>query len=363
MTNLNAMAGSAASDSNKRRKLSLPGALQIIDLPDAALAAVATFLPKPSQALFAIAMTLPLRESSSSWKLIPSSAETNQSFTPPKIVCCHGNWRRCDDDGGWSKLDFADIDISLASKLTDDHVRGILLCIDGANRLRTLRLTGCTNITGSGLMSLSGSTVLEQIDLSIVKGNANHLDEPVPLPRISEQDVVPILNSIIDATGNSLRQVQLPKKFRDEPSAIMDDFIERYDELLEERGGICDNCDFDEPWGNMDGSGNPWVFEDHESPSYGLQNYTCYECTSHVCVDICLQFCTNCEKSYCTDCIPFTVCRHCPTQLCKSCGVLTECKHCGYHACDSCSSMGECHQKSCWLPGVVPPFAGKRGMG
>ncbi len=97
--------------------------------------------------------------------------------------------------------------------------------------------------------------MLEQIDLY---GSATK----VPNSLISELSVIPILNSIIDATGNSLRHVQLPKKFHVRPSPIIDSFIEKYDEFLEEQGGICSHCNFDEPWGNMDGSGNPWVFED-----------------------------------------------------------------------------------------------------
>ncbi|KAL7431428.1 hypothetical protein ACHAXH_004406 [Discostella pseudostelligera] len=130
------------------------------------------------------------------------------------------------------------------------------------HRLRTLKLTGCTNITGSGLMPLMGSAILEQIDLmSIVKWNKT-------LPA-NEQCVIPILNSIIDnATGNSF--------------SGWADFIEKYDEFLEERGAKCSYCN-EVFWGGMDGGGNPWVYNDHKSPLCRLQNYTCYECTDHVC--------------------------------------------------------------------------------
>ena len=361
---LTTMADHTGTESNKRRKIISPRHIvNIGHLPEEALAAVATFFPKASQTLFVVAMTSPRRKSPRTLLSLVETNHTILSLNHRQVGCCHDKEQRCDnysnkeDKGIWSTLDFADIDATLASKLSDDDLRRVLVSIDAVNRLVSLKLTGCVNITGSGLMPLMSSTVLVQIDLSILRGNTSVQSSE---PQLDEQLVIPILNSIIDAEGNSLSHVQLPKKFRSTPSPIVDSFIERYDEFLEQRGDICSHCDFDEPWGNMDGGGSPWVFDSH--PFYGLQNYTCYECTSHVCVDICLQFCTNCEKSYCTDCMSFTVCRYCPIQLCKSCGELTTCERCSYHACDSCSSMGECHQESCWLPGIAP-FAGKRGMG
>lgn len=337
---LHVMADSSGTkDSNKRRRLSSSHLIfKISDLPDEALAAVATFLPKPSRALFAVAMTTSPTE------------ETNQiilSLKHPK-GCSNGIKQRFDKDKEiWSTLDFADIDTTLASKLSDVDVRRVFIWIDAVHSLRTLKLTGCANITGSGLMPLMGSTVLEQIDLSIVKGNKT-VPANEPMLRISEQCVVPILNSIVDATGNTLRHVQLPKSFRDRPSTIVDSFIEKYDELLEERGDKCSHCN-EGFWGGMDGGGNPWVYDDHKNPLYGLQNYTCYECTDHVCANICLQFCTNCEKSYCTDCKTLSKCRYCnTTQLCKSCGEISACERCGCYACDSCLSSGGWHQQICF---------------
>jgi hypothetical protein len=70
--------------------------------------------------------------------------------------------------------------------------------------------------------------------------------------------------------------------FQDGLSTIVDSFIEKYDEFLEERGAKCSYCN-EVFWGGMDGGGNPWVYNDHKSPLCRLQNYTCYECTDHVC--------------------------------------------------------------------------------
>eukprot|EP00579_Thalassiosira_antarctica_P014066 CAMPEP_0201944352 /NCGR_PEP_ID=MMETSP0903-20130614/52943_1 /ASSEMBLY_ACC=CAM_ASM_000552 /TAXON_ID=420261 /ORGANISM="Thalassiosira antarctica, Strain CCMP982" /LENGTH=113 /DNA_ID=CAMNT_0048487319 /DNA_START=74 /DNA_END=412 /DNA_ORIENTATION=- len=51
------------SNSSKRRRIT-PHSLHITDIPDATLSVVGKFLTKPSQALFAVAMTAP----SSSWR-------------------------------------------------------------------------------------------------------------------------------------------------------------------------------------------------------------------------------------------------------------------------------------------------------
>jgi hypothetical protein len=118
-----------------------------------------------------------------------------------------------DDDDEWTTLDFEDIEETLAAKLSDDDIRGVLICIDGVNRLHTIRLCGCVNITGSGLDPLMGSTMLRTIDLSLAKDrdSASYVIEPKP--KLIEESVIPILRSIIDAAGSSLRDVVIPHKF------------------------------------------------------------------------------------------------------------------------------------------------------
>ncbi len=117
-----------------------------------------------------------------------------------------------DDDDEWATLDFDDVEESLAAKLSDDDIRGVLICIDGVNRLHTIRLDGCVNITGSGLDPLMGSTMLRTIDLSLTKlDSVSYWIEPTP--KLSEESIIPILRSIVDAAGSSLRDVMLPHKF------------------------------------------------------------------------------------------------------------------------------------------------------
>ena len=124
----------AESGNNKRRKLS-PDTLHISILPDNIMADVATYLSKPSQALFAVAMTAsPLSWRKLGWKGQPSA--TSKVIVSPSQ---------------WNILDFADIEENLASKLTDSDVGAVLVCIDAVHKLEKLKLTGCVRINGNGL--------------------------------------------------------------------------------------------------------------------------------------------------------------------------------------------------------------------
>jgi hypothetical protein len=175
-------------------------------------------------------------------------------FVPVAMTASSSSWRRCKTwTGGqrqraseisnsilsssdWGSLNFGEIEKSLASKLTDDDMYAILACIDAGSNLKRLSLAGCINITGKGLEPLSGSIVLEQIDLSLV---ALHENPFMPKSLISETAVLPILDSIVGAVGSSLRHLQLPKKFCERKTRKMICFLERYDELLKSCNRTC----------------------------------------------------------------------------------------------------------------------------
>ena len=270
--------------------------LNITNLPDETLEAVAKFLPKPSRALFAVAMTDPtLFLHKSKWELVSSAAtnrailsvrssnddeeegddeEEDKNYVVEEMVKDKENsdedsnynsdsegdaiydddyfyyddeieddevdhdgedddeWEEEDDEGwvedegeekaededdeddvapddeSWATLDFEEIEKSLAAKLSDDDIRGVLICIDGVHRLETISLCGCVGITGSGLDPLMGSIVLRNIDLSLVKRTENPVH--APYPNLSRESVIPIFKSIIDAPGSSLKYVLIP---------------------------------------------------------------------------------------------------------------------------------------------------------
>jgi len=155
---------------NKRRRRE---GLHVSDLPDNAVAHVATYLSNVSRAIFAIAS--------------PSASQLTILSSDAKL---------------WENLDFGDIDKNLAEKLKDSNIRDILDIIDAVNNTQCLKLTGCVNIIGSGLSPLRGSVVLKQLDMSFF--GQYRSPDIYPQPSIMEYLVVPILTSIINAEGNSM---------------------------------------------------------------------------------------------------------------------------------------------------------------
>lgn len=111
-------------------------------------------------------------------------------------------------NGGWEILDFVDIPLSLASRLTDDDLDAILKCIDAKNNLKRLNLTHCFSVVGHGLESLRGSTVLEKLDLGLVR--QMQLPQAFTDLQLSEEVVYNILNDILEVQGNAFQRLQLP---------------------------------------------------------------------------------------------------------------------------------------------------------
>lgn len=160
----------------------------------------------------------------------------------------------------WDSLDFGGIEKDLVEKLTRMTMRAFdfLSCINAKTTLKSLKLAGCISITGSGLEPLRGSIILQQIDLSIV---GYHESPRLELePSISEEAVLPILDSVVDVQGtadrlengdgpvNSLMHVQLPAKWcpvnwREGRSSETLEFFEDYRWLMGRRNLHCSKCD------------------------------------------------------------------------------------------------------------------------
>ena len=187
-------------ESNKRQRTdtSSNNELHINDLSDGLLVGIASYLAKPSVALFAIAMK-------------PNNSHPSE--TSRAII----------SSTSWNVLDFSDIEKSLASKLSDNDIDKILRSIDAVNNLKILKLAGCINITGSGL--LRSSVAIQQIDMSLVGKHESPLLDPEPL--LLQTEVLPMLDDIISrGRASSLKHSEFPKKWRDEQSTQMDQFIQ-----------------------------------------------------------------------------------------------------------------------------------------
>jgi len=295
--------------------------IYLSDLPTGALSHVSSFLAAPSRALFAVALNY-------------CDVERSSAIAG--------------DD--WDVLDFGDIEKDLAAKISDDDIRAVLLSIDAVNNLKRLRLTNCINITGVGLDPLRGSTIIQDIDLSLVGVHEScRLD---PEPPISCAEVIPILDSIIERGEDcSLEHLQFPNEWRRERNTVSDfhAFLTRYNDYLNSRADVCLKCSCNLSEKNemidMDGS------------EYGIQNFTCYDCMkhcSHDCVEededdaYCMSsMCNNCNKRYCLNCCREGNCTSCDLWYCLDCIDMTRCFKCEDNTCPDCVSEIRCDNNCC----------------
>eukprot|EP00984_Skeletonema_dohrnii_P026281 scaffold15599_cov129-Skeletonema_dohrnii-CCMP3373.AAC.5 len=283
--------------------------LSIISLPESILRFVGGYLPNSSRAIMASALS--------------------------RSACFESD-----------TLDFSDIGRDLASELTDSDISSILVSIDAVNTLKVLKLIGCTNITGVGLDPLRGSTILEQIDMSTSEKGAAMNGEDLFSPNfpwgisLSEDDVIPILDSIIAEKDRALRHVQFPLAWRQKKCQILSSFLERYNLAITRltcakcsacRCG-CTTCR--EEFRNMNTSSKTW--------EWGLQNFTCYDCLKYFCEDCEEDFCDKCQKKFCESCCPTQYCEHCGKTSCTDCHQIFSCESCSGTFCQDCLPVCTC---------------------
>jgi len=309
------MATLSNNSSNKRvRRDTNSMQLQLNDLPNALLPKVASYLPNTSCVSFAISL---FDAPTSHQPSIMSKAIANASVE------------------SWEILDFKDMQDIFGRNLTDDDVRWILLAIDAVNKIKSLKFTNCLEITGSGLQPLTGSTMLERIDLSLVGDHEN--PNITPEPPISVELVVPILNSIIERNDNVLVHVQFPKKWRVERSVVLTQFLQRWDRLLNGRRYPCSNLGCDEICESIDEDRDPYslVYWGQGQNAawlqlvYGTVSLTCYQCEKKFCC-MCefnceFSFCRTCDKFYCNDC---NYVNHCQGSSCTTPYQPASCRGC-----------------------------------
>lgn len=254
-----------STESNSKRRKIATAVLHITDLPVGILEDAASYLCKPSQALFAVAMSAP----STSW------CQYNLVHRPSPAT------KAIVSSTQWDTLDFDDIEAierRLAMKMSDDDIAAVLKCINVKETVKRLKLAWCVNITGRGLNPLQGSVVLEQIDISFV---GKHQWPQCGLSsKISVADVLPILDSIITADGCVLKHIEFPRKWHGdshnrnryttiEEKEAIDEFRGRYNRSLNDRRLSCAGCD-------RIMIGEQWL-----APNL-RQKHVCYDCLNFV---------------------------------------------------------------------------------
>jgi hypothetical protein len=328
---------------------------EFIDFPDTVLAYVAQFLTKTERALVAVAMTASSKSwRDSRWRKRPSEATRVMIAARPMIEKKSHN--RLGLSYRWDTLDFEDIDMALAKRLSDEDIGGILVCTDAINTFKVFKLKGCFNIVGHGLEPLRGSRVLEQLDLcsvgskkswhpSIPKSNSSRLESYFPplLPLLSQEVVIPILDSIIDDERSVLRHLSFPKKWRLGQNAfsMLTQFLVKYHFTLNRRELTCSIKDCGSTCLHLFSS---WVPRDGDW--YGIQRSSCYACKDQYCEEhseeMTPHVCESCESTYCMDCNPTRICDVCFRTTCQNCTNCDVCDICDRGLCDVCCDTFYC---------------------
>lgn len=318
--------------SSKRRKTSSHdndnSTLCLANMPHDHLTAIADYLPKSSRALFAVALTAPSKSFRiSNWKgKLSEASKAIITSTVPSLIPSPNKgakgYNSVEKDlltkyygtSNWSTLCFLDIKIdNLVDKLSEDDIGAVLVCIDAKNKLKSLRLADCKDIVGNALEPLCESKVLKKIQFGRNNG------------KLSSSIVVPILNSIVDTDGNSLRDIVLPhswKSVKARNEQPLNNFLVKFNESIISKS----EC----------GGENP---------------RSCFTCFKSVC-DGCngndgypIQTCGHCKINICDECEYFQTCRVCNSTFCSVCAerddvdAAKQCEHCyGEPICFGCVS-------------------------
>jgi len=143
--------------------------------------------------------------------------------------CCNPEVRQLIlSETSWETLDFGLLQEDVASNLTDNELSSILFYIDARHNVKTLKMNGCSGIVGYGLGPLRRSTVIEELELSIVRKGPQGVDLEQDLV-LDEQIVVPILSSSLPPAieSSSLFVIHFPQHWRDNKNPVLTAFLRR----------------------------------------------------------------------------------------------------------------------------------------
>ena len=187
--------------------------------------------------------------------------------------------------------------------------------------------------------------------------------------------MIPFLDSIMGR--GSLKLLQLPWKFRNEPTTEMEQFLRRCEQYLAAFRYKCSKCD---ALCRETGLGLcMYIGDGAMGEAFGTQNYTCHQCLNHYCDDdACqddngytqLRNCKRCVKDYCKNCVSQwkecggcgdDICygcsktmkecddggENCTKQLCDKCAIRRTCSYCDRIRCHICATSYKCSRSEC----------------
>lgn len=317
---------------------------------------IADYLPKTSRALFAVALTAP----SSSFRAVGwgrgelsagTKAIIGRYSVPSRLAVSGLNhpWSKKNIEeyyaSNWEILNFIDLDDAHAKKLTDDELGALLVCIDAKKKLKKLILPWSvlfgSLIVGHGLEPLRGSRALEEIDC-LGGGTRNcsdedllhHIKKPISITSpslrvrmiktsLSTSAIVSVLDSIIDADGNSLSKVILPlpeDKWPTPRNSPMLDFLGKINQTMHTQEIECE------------GANCTTLVE-------GKSDNCCQVCCSRICAT-----CNEIDWDDMGDRRFIQMCKSCNRKLCFNCDEMVECAHCQSLYCSTCSMNRFCYE-------------------
>ena len=312
-----------------------------------------------------ILLAVALSASQSSWeKCLGTNTQQLLSPASKAVLSMHvDDWRE-----RWKIFDFGHAQMNAGSstaphdKLNDVDLKAILITIDAPNNLKSLKLTGCVNISGHGLDPLVTSNVLERIDMSLVTGDYNDKGNKYIKERIalSEDVVLPILRGVVQGESMSLRYVEFPLQWRNKRSPELSQFMEEYNDSLENASLTC-QYEWEEDGSTQRCEEESGIGLHLEGERYGVQTGSCNECLKHFCAGgshrSCFDYCDNCQKYNCISCNFVCNCNECEN-FCMDCmpGKILFCNKCFESSCFDCMQMmfcSKCYSSYCMKCGMI----------
>ena len=282
---------------------------------------------------------------------------SNRSISSSILSAHTEDWR-----SQWETLDCIDLHNAIPNRwhsgtwfswsMSDDDLKNVLIAIDAKNNLKSLKLTNCIRIFGFGLKPLKKSTVLERIDLSRA--------EPYTKPFIGMHTtmnlntILPILLSIVNKNGNSLKHIQLPLRWRMEKQPALKEFMDTYNLHLINDANLTCSMTRGSYLADAVTCGNEieGARLKRGKKQFGIQSSTCYNCLACACSDHeeckrTIDYCGNCQKNYCWGCVEVWTCHKCKKSRCVKCEARDSyCSSCGRETCRACAedNIGHCYE-------------------
>ena len=255
----------------------------LVALPDQLLVAVSEYLIVPSRLLLSVALTAPT--SSPQWRRGDLTSSHLSAATRDLLM--EGDTGESNNAVRWERIDFG---VIYPLQLSGDDVFAVLSCIKSTGHIIKRFGLGELKIDCNGVEPLRGCKTLEQFDL----GNSCDTDRSMAF--------LPILESIIDTDGNSLKHIwgkmRAPGRYPLVQRQRLKHFSERYEQVLLNRNPLCSRCSKRHEHVSVD-----WDLGELPENS-GItvsQPWTCVECLGHSCGLRFHTFCNHCEK--CSNCV------------------------------------------------------------